>query len=346
MKEEHLEHEAPRSWFSDAILGHLDIIAVVAALLLMGLHLAGYFLPLNSGAGAASGELSRATDSLREVVVERKFDMTARSNEWKSQLAAGQAMSAPVAAYPDSLEALIARPRELVGTNTNTVVLPAAADLRADAERGAVRLRWIAHPDTTVVIGNWKIFRAVGNQAFSLRATTPNSDSLFLDTEVGAGVTYSYRVQPIPADPEILAKLPEGPVSEPVSVQAEADRKLTLKAVASDRSSATFQVEKWHDEAWRTKLFDVAVGAEVGEVDSGTDVDYRTHQKVLAIEMREEVRKTPRLDVVFDAQGRVLVHADQPVTQERIVEEKIRIFEVALEGPAHPKQVLTLEVAP
>jgi hypothetical protein len=158
---------------------------------------------------------------------------------------------------------------------------------------------------------------------------------------VKPGVTYGYRVAALTEEVFVPSDQRRSPFSSQVSVVAATDFRLTILTTDESKKSIELQVEKWHNNRWWTKVFEVSQGDTIGSFDEGSGVDYSTGQRVDLLEFTVETRREPRSEVVFDKDGRVMLEGSAPLTE--ILEQELTFTKTILRVAGGVLPVQTLE---
>ena len=101
------------------------------------------------------------------------------------------------------------------------------SNLVAQATNCSVSLTWDAPATDAATVTGYRVLRAAGSEALSIRiASTRSTATSYTDLVLRAGETYSYRVQAVrngPASPSsnlVEAAIPAGPTPTDVTVEA------------------------------------------------------------------------------------------------------------------------------
>lgn len=350
MKEEHVAtKKATRDSLKDVALRNLDMIVAAAAVVVLGLHLAGFLFSPRSDAEetrealeVARGDLSRNLDTQKFPIAKEKEHIATVEGRMRSGWAPKVPAVPPLptnATYPPALL------RAIRDGDSNEIRFYPPAELRAEAQKGTNVLRWIEHEANNTRISGFAIFRGVGKAdaaKLSELDRIQGDKDVFQDRTAKPGVVYTYRVRAL-TDELKSRGVTESDMSTPVTVETLADFKLTLKDVNETTKVARFLVEKWHEDDWWGKEFECSIGQTIGALDSGTDVDYTTPRTLKTLDMKPVEVTRNRREVVFDASGRVKLESGEPVTEEVPVREKFLEVKAKVEGGELPPKTYSLE---
>lgn len=214
--------------------------------------------------------------------------------------------------------------RDLLEGRDLALRFTAPVDLVADAVPGSIRIAWARPEGDTVEASGYRLYRRVEGGEEELLANTSGEQLRYEDKDVVPGQVYRYQVAAVTRDPA-MARLGRGesPRSAPTELRAARDFGVEPRSLAEDGQSARFMVKKLVGGVWYEKEFSAALGEEVGAADPGSGVDYASHCRFLRVE--NDVRTIPeeRDEVVFDAEGRVLLEAGKPMTRRVAWERRI-----------------------
>lgn len=347
MREEHLERTVERGPLAARLQENLHGILAGAAAVFLALVVAGVLFAPPQDSLDARSRLQAAAEDLAAHLHGVRFDHAAYAERVAGLAAGVQGRLAPldiesapdldVSPWPAKLLA------DLRDGRGNEVRFSAPDKMSVDPDRGFNQIRWSIDPGSNVRISAFAIERAEGSMPFREIGRVPGEVFAFEDRLIRPGVAYAYRV----AAETDEAFLPSGqrrsPASEPVSVVAIADFRLTLLRGRSDDGVAEVQVDKWHEGRWWTRVYEVRQGEAIGAPDPGTGVDYSTGRQVDELRFEEAVRVEPLLQVVFDGAGRVRVEGGAPVTELMDVERRWIKVVLRVSGGTMPPEILEAE---
>jgi hypothetical protein len=345
MKEEHLEGAVLREPLSRSLLRHLDLMAVVLAVGFMAAHLGGLVLAPPPQAMEARGRLMTAEAAARRAADGRQFAVAEATRPWRAEAQAFESLWQPIPIPPPP--AWTSVPKALLERfeqgQENRIRLLAASDLRGTAVDREIRLLWNPHPDSNVAVDHWIVLRAVGGGSFTEIGRTRGPDPTYTDEGVLAGVSYSYRVVPVPASELVRARRPAGPPSAPLTIRSESDVEILLADADGTARTARLTIRKRQGDSWSEWTDLVPVGGEIGRLESSTATDFRTGYSLIQVTEREEERRIQRREPVFEPDGRVRLAGAEAVTEEVVDVLRVRIVTAELAGPGLPPQSLSTE---
>jgi len=341
MKEEHLETSATeREPLGERALRNADAIAAFVALLVLVLYFAGILLGLPDDLAEIETRLDAAEVAAKTHLAETRFDVEAHQQTIASLKANIESGWSPVPPVEIKVVENVTYPKALVDQawagESNEISFPGPVDVRCDARFGVNRITWNVHQDNNVSLSGFKVLRRKAGGSFEEAGQVDLDTHVFDDQAVSPGDTYTYRIVALTEDATVLEQVPESAPSDPVSTLAIADYKITLVGTDAKAKTATFDVEKWHNEDWAKKRFTVKVGDVIGLKDTGSGIDFKTGRVLKGIESRQVREVKPREEVVFDEAARVVVKDGIPVTETIQVEETALIVDVRLEGGGLP----------
>ncbi len=314
------------------LMDSIDLVVFVLVLLFVG-----FVLGTGLGVGhdtrdTAMEDLEEAEVVLEQALVEQKYsdDPGAAIVEEAVLLPRGVradwlpestpvALSADLFRHPGALADLI-EGRDLALRFSKPV------DLVLDASPGLIRLAWSRPEGDTIEATSHRVYRSSPGEGEKMIAEVEGALRIE-DRNVRPGQRYLYHVSAVTKDPAMVRNgREESDRAGPVEVRAARDFEIVALRAAEDGSSARFLVRKLIAGVWHEKEFDAAVNGEVGSADPGSGVDYGTKSDFLRVEVEAKKLPQERDEVSFDAQGRVLLEAGQPITRrvafERVVETR------------------------
>ncbi len=258
---------------------------------------------------------------------------------------AGLAASIGVSATPN-LEVLargLTYPADYLETlktgASNEVRFAAPTGVRATAEVGGVDLVWADPAGNNVRIKEFEVLRAEGDGPETVVKTVPGDGFATRDTTAKAGVGYSYRIRAVAADAAAASGgSAKSTPSDPVLVKAIADFKIEATGLKGD--ALIVKVSKWSSGNWRDRIYEVRQGDAIGGKDDSLGVDFSTGRRVTQLVIVTPKAVISRQEVVFDADGRVLLDGALP---RRIVvqgEETYKVATATVEGGSMPADTL------
>ncbi len=327
MKEEHLHSRAEaRLDHSGRMLGALDLLAVVVALVLLALSFFGMLDDSAGSAAALDARLDAGLHARRAALAAGSFDgqlYFARGDAARASLRASheptaQAVSPPFRAYPATWLAA-------ARSGGNLAAISAPVDLVAEAGFGNVALRWTAGRGGNVPAGTWVLLRARPGEAYTTIAELPAATLHYVDP-APAGVEYQWRVAAKPGDPVLAAALGLSVPSSPVRSMALA--RVRWSILEASAATVRFRIEAWTGTAFEAREVDVNPGEAV-EV-AGGGQGFVTGCRLESIRAEDSTRRQEALRVVFDREGRVILEGGEPRREPVVTEVRTRRFEIVL----------------
>lgn len=348
MREEHLETSAPsREPFKDVLLRNLDTMAAVLGLVILGLSLFGLLLGPPEDLGDQVAELDASISQAQEHLEDTRFSRADHEKRVQAVIDDVHSTWGPLEASKPATGGLITWPELLVKlqkeAESNEIVFPAPQDSTAKAEFGSNRVTWTTHEDNNVPISGFRILRKVGEGALAELAVVGADVFQYDDRDVSPGKQYTYRIVSLTEEPTVVDQVAASDPSEPATVNAVADFKVSLEDVDLEKKIATFKVEKWHNENWFEKRFTHRIGDVIGRNDAGSGVNYTSGRVMRTLDAAEATEDKERLEVVFDGSGKVLIKDGAPVTEKVVVTETFQKVTVRVEGAGLPPETLTHE---
>lgn len=331
MKEEHLHSRAEaRLDLSGRMLGALDLLAVLGAIVLLALSFSGI---LDDSAATASELEARLAGGLRArdaALAAGRFDGQRYFERGDEAHAALKAAHEPVP-QPAS-PAFMAFPANWIaavqsGGNIASIATP--RDLVAEPAFGAVKLRWVPGNGGNVSAGAWVLLRARPGEAYTTIAEVAAATHEYTDP-TPAGIEFQWRVAAKPADPALAAALGLSAPSSPARGTALA--RVRWSIVAANDSGVRFKIEAWTGSVFEAREAEVSPGGAV-EV-TGGGPDWVTGCRLESVRAEESTRRQETLRVVFDREGRVILEGGEPRREPVVSELRSRRFEVVLRTAA------------
>ncbi|MEZ6196078.1 MAG: hypothetical protein R3F20_10195 [Planctomycetota bacterium] len=218
---------------------------------------------------------------------------------------------------------------------------PAPRGLRLEAEIGEIRVAWDRDDLGTVLPIGYVVYRREGAAERRRLARLESHVMTYVDRAVVPGVLYGYEVTALTDDPVLIGRGREE--SEPSrGAQIRARRDYEIGFLAFEGGKARLKVRKFVDGVWHEKEFDAGAGDEIGVVDAGSGIDYRTNSRVEAFdEARDEIEET-REEVVLDEAGHVVMKDDQAETVTRTFKRPRTVVTLTLRNELGQRESLTL----
>jgi hypothetical protein len=345
MREERLEvKRQSRRGLGDRLLDNLHWFAAWGAIGAVAAQGAGLWLaPAHGPEGVADAEAAyvRFDDSANLA----SFPGPERLKEVESTLAALSQAMAPAAVPEVSAPRGLTYPPAFLETlkpgAANEIRFAAPVDLRVSAEVGGVDLAWTDPAGNNVRIKEFEVLRgAEDGAAETVVKTVPGDVFTTRDGTAEAGRTYRYRVRAVAADTTAsTGGAAKSAPSEGAVVKAIADFK--IEAVGLKGEALVVKVSKWSGGAWRDRNFEVRQGDAVGGRDDALGLDFSTGRRVKSLRIETKTAPVVRREVIFDAEGRVVVEGGAPRRVSVTREETFQVATATLEGGSMPADTLT-----
>jgi hypothetical protein len=182
----------------------------------------------------------------------------------------------------------------------------------ARAEQGSISVAWSSNDRTTAAIAEYVVYRRDETNPEREMARVAGDMTTFVDTSVKPGVVYFYCIAARSSEPALVGVGKDvSEKSEPVSERAQRDFEIKLVRADIATQSGRFLVRRIIDGVWHEKEFDAKAGDAIGATDAGSLIDYSTACRVIDLRIVAEVANEVREDVVFAADGSVIVEAGQ-----------------------------------
>lgn len=182
----------------------------------------------------------------------------------------------------------------------------------ARAEQGLISVSWSTNDRTTAAIAEYVVYRRGEKDSEKELARVTGDVTTYVDTSVKPGVVYFYCVAARSNEPALVGVGKDvSEKSEPVSERAQRDFEIKLLRADIATQSGRFLVRRIIDGVWHEKEFDAKAGEAIGATDAGSLIDYSTSCRVIDLRIAADVANEVREDVVFAADGSVIVEAGQ-----------------------------------
>jgi|GEM_PF-4417717 hypothetical protein len=327
MREEQLHsREEARLDLSGRILSAADVLALLAAGLLLALSLMGLLVEDNGVAEALTARMDTGLKAREVALTARSFDGQAhfqRMDAARAQLKDSYVHRTP--AGDARFRAFPAPWLEAMASGGNLAFLARPDDLVAEPGFGAVTLRWKVGSGGTVPAVAWVISRSTAGGEYQLVGEVPAATLEFVD-RVPAGVEHHWRVASRVADPRLHAELGLSQPSSPARGMSLSRTRWSI--IGAEAGIARVRIEAWTGAAFEAREIDLAEGSAL-EV-PGAGPDWATGCRIEGIRMDESTRRQEVLRVVFDAEGRVLLDGREPRREAQLTTLNTRRFEVSV----------------
>lgn len=182
----------------------------------------------------------------------------------------------------------------------------------ARAEQGFITVGWSANERTTAAIVEHILYRRTETEPEREIARVAGDVTTHVDIAVKPGVVYFYCVAARSSEAALVGVGKDvSEKSEPVSERAQRDFEIKLLRADIATQSGRFLVRRIIDGVWHEKEFDAKAGQPIGSTDAGSLIDYSTSCRVIDLRIVAEVANEVREDVVFAADGSVIVEGGQ-----------------------------------
>lgn len=344
MREERLEvQRQARRGLGDRLLDSLHWVVAWIVIAAVGAQAAKLWLePAFGEAGAA--EVKAAYDRFDDAANLASFPTEARLKAVDAALAdLSAAIAAPAAPKSDAFPRGMTYPAAYLETlktgASNEVRFAAPTGVRATAEVGGVDLVWADPAGNNVRIKEFEILRAENEGPETVVKTVPGDVFATRDATAVAGVGYSYRIRAVAADAAgASGGAAKSSPSDGVQVKAIADFKIEAAGLAGD--ALVLKVSKWSSGEWRDRVYEVKQGEAIGGKDASLGVDFSTGRRLKQLLIETKTAVISRKEVVFDADGRVLLDGASP---RRVVvsgEETYKVATATIDGGSMPADTL------
>lgn len=186
--------------------------------------------------------------------------------------------------------------------------------LSAAPEPGRIMVSWSPNDRNSALLAGYTIVRRTSvDQTEKVVAEVSADQTVWSDADVRAGIEYTYRVEARTAEPGLLqigTKVSEK--SEPASARGARDFEIVIVACDAAAKEARLLVRRLAGDVWHEKEFPTKVGEGVGATDAGTGVDYRTGCTVVDVQIEEAKANEVREELVFAADGTVVLENGKP----------------------------------
>jgi hypothetical protein len=277
MKEDHLEKQLDAPPLGARIIELAPTIIGGLGVVFLILVVFGVILTPPTESQEVLADLRTGRESLRDQLDTTRIDLQVFSERVAVASDGALAISSALTGTAPEVERVSpwSRERESMWRQgkSNVAHFGAPTGLVVDPERGFNRVRFVADLDTTISVREHVIERMEGAGKFATLTTLPMPVTEYEDRAVKPGVTYGYRVAALTEEVFVPSDQRRSPFSSQVSVVAATDFRLTILTTDESKKSIELQVEKWHNNRWWTKVFEVSQGDTIGTFDEGTGVD-------------------------------------------------------------------------